>query len=189
MSAGTLVADHHAHSVTVVVSRHVPAANMAAFEAVMHELMQHAADHQGHISGEVFRGPPGPGGRDYHAVYRFTDPETLRAWEFSDDRQALLAKLEPLTTGQSRRELTGLEAWFDLPGAAAPPPRNRMALLTWVALWPTVSLILAGVLALGADWPFLVRTGATTAIAVVLMTYVVMPRLTRAAMPWLRARG
>jgi antibiotic biosynthesis monooxygenase (ABM) superfamily enzyme len=69
----------------------------------------------------------------------FADLAALRAWERSPERQELAAQAEALATGEARQELTGMEAWFDLPPAAA-PPRHVMALLTLAAIWPLVSV-------------------------------------------------
>lgn len=66
-----------------------------------------------------------------------------------------------------------------------PPPRHRMALVVWLAIYPTITLLLA----LGGDaiaaWPLPLRTLALTLTAVPLMVFVLLPRLQRAMAPWL----
>lgn len=179
-------ADPPGESVGVVVTRRVPESSAGAFEAALRELMQVASRQRGHLAGEVLRGPARLGGRDYHIVYRFADEASLRAWEVSPKRRALLARIEPLAEDAGRRELTGLEAWFDLPPGLPPPPRQRMAFLTWLGIWPLVSLVLWWLAPRLATLPFLIRTALSTAIVVLAMTYVVMPWLARLAAPWLK---
>ncbi len=70
-----------------------------------------------------------------------------------------------------------------------PPSRHRMAALSWLGIWPLVSLALWGLAPGLAGLPFLARTALTSAVVVVLMTYLVMPRLARLAAPWLQPGG
>jgi antibiotic biosynthesis monooxygenase (ABM) superfamily enzyme len=173
-------------SVGVVVTRRVPPSEWAAFEAGLRELVRVASRQPGHLSAEVLRGPAGPGGREYHIVYRFADEASLRAWDASPERRTLLSRIEPLAADAGRRELTGLEAWFDLPPGLPPPSRHRMAILTWLGIWPLVSLVFWLVAPRLGTLPFLVRTALTTSLLVLAMTYLVMPWLARLAAPWLQ---
>ncbi len=59
------------------------------------------------------------------------------------------------------------------------PPRVRMALVTWLGIFPTVSFFLWLVLPYLMGLPFLLRTAVFTALITVTMTWIVMPRLTR----------
>ena len=176
-------------AIGVVVSCRVQPAHAAAFEEGLVELVRAAAGQPGRVSADVLRGATGPGGREYHVVYRFADEASLRAWEASAERRALLARIAPLFEEAGRRELTGLEAWFDLPRGQPPPARWRMALLTWFGIWPLVSLSLWLLAPHIASLPFLLRTGLTSALLVLAMTYVVMPWLARLAAPWLARRN
>ena len=180
--------DAASHPVSVVVSRRVAPDQGAAFEAALRELLDLAASQPGHRAGEVLRGQSASDGRDYHIVYRFADDASLRAWEAVPARRALVERIDKLAGEAGRRRLTGLEAWFDLPPGQAPPPRHRMALLTWVGIWPLVSLALWAVAPRLGSLPFLARTAFITALTVLAMTYVVMPRLARFAAPWLQPK-
>jgi uncharacterized protein len=74
-----------------------------------------------------------------------------------------------------------------LPGepGAVPPPPYKMALLTWITIFPLISAIVAITGPLLEGLPQVVRLGITTALAVPLMTWVVMPRVTRLLRGWL----
>jgi uncharacterized protein len=174
-------------AVGVVLSLRVPSANISAFDGVLRELID-AASQKGRISGEVLRGPPEPLGRVYHVIYRFADEQSLRGWEHSSERRALATRAEALATRTTRDQLTGMEAWFDIPSGAPAPSRHRMAVLTWI-IWPLVSITLWLVAPLYGNLPFLLRTAITSALLVCAMTYFVMPLLARRGERWLYESG
>lgn len=179
------------HSVAIVLTRQVPEGSIAAFETVLHQLLALAGTRPGHVHGDVLRGPVIAGQRAYHVIYRFENPESLIAWESSPERAALVQQAEALVARADRQELHGLEAWFDLPpgpGAPLPPPRRKMALLSWFGAWPLVSLALWLLAPHLSFLPLLGRTAIMVGLLIALMTWVVMPRLSKLAGPWL-ARG
>ena len=85
----------------------------------------------------------------------------------------------------ARRQLVGLEAWFR-DGQEPIPPRWKMALLTWPAVW-LVSMLVRAILApaLGPNIPQVVESGLITAGVVVILTWVAMPYVVKIARPWL----
>ena len=75
----------------------------------------------------------------------------------------------------------------NLPPPAAPPRPNRhkMVLLTWLGIWPTITLTLWVLLpVLLTRFPLPLVTLMITALVVPLMGYVVMPALLRWFGPW-----
>jgi len=61
--------------------------------------------------------------------------------------------------------LTGLESWFTLParpGAAAPPP-YKMALVTWVTIFPLITVVVIVAAPLIGGLPLVPRTRKTAA--------------------------
>src|SRR6266568_6513560 len=173
-------------AIGVVVSRSVPMANVEAFETALGELKQISSKQPGQIACDVLRRTLTRGVRDYFIAYRFADEMRLRAWESSPERRTLVERIDALTIGGRRHELTGLEAWFDLPPGQLPPPRHRMAFVTWLGIWPLVSLTLWLLAPYLLALPFLLRTATLSALIVLIMTYVVMPQLTKLAEPLLR---
>ena len=67
-------------------------------------------------------------------------------------------------------------------GAAA---RFKVALLTWVAAYTTITAVLALLGPTIAGWPLALRTLVLSVSMVATLTWVIMPRLTRLFRPWL----
>jgi antibiotic biosynthesis monooxygenase (ABM) superfamily enzyme len=60
-----------------------------------------------------------------------------------------------------------------------------MAIVTWLAVFPLITMIFVIFGPLLNQLPTLLRTLVLTAVMVTLMTYVIMPRLTRLLALWL----
>lgn len=172
--------------VTTTVTRRVTPGHEPAYEEILEGLIAAATGFPGHLGVEVFR-PDAPGG-EYRTVYRFDSPEHLRAWLDSPERAAWLARAEPHAAGAMQsRYLTGLESWFTLPArpGAPPPPPWKMAILTWVTIFPLITGVVLALDPLLDGFALMPRLATTTAVTVPLMTWVVMPRVTRLLRPWL----
>jgi antibiotic biosynthesis monooxygenase (ABM) superfamily enzyme len=134
----------------------------------------------------------GATGNEYISVVRFATFDNLRAWEESDLRQSWLAKL-PLDTVEGDaevRRLEGMEFWFTPPGAqpsAAPSP-HKMALVLLVVVSLLVTVLTPLSRSVLGDAPQPVRSLVVVALQVALMTYVIMPRVTRLLAKWLFRR-
>ena len=141
----------------------------------------------GYLGIEVFRPAPGATG-EYRTVYRFDSPAHLRGWLGSAERAGWLARAEPHVAGPMRTQfVTGLESWFTLParpGAAAPPP-YKMAVVTWVTIFPLITVVAVVSAPLIGRLPLVPRLAVTTLVTVSVMTWVVMPRVTRLLNRWL----
>jgi antibiotic biosynthesis monooxygenase (ABM) superfamily enzyme len=127
---------------------------------------------------------------EYVVILRFDSYPHLRAWAESDERRYWLETVRPpLVLDEEYREtmLTGLERWFTLPWRPdlPPPPRIKMALLTLLAAYP----IAYGIAFLLGPWlallPPPLRMLVVAALSVSLLTWVVMPRMTRLFRRWL----
>ncbi|MBD3764863.1 MAG: antibiotic biosynthesis monooxygenase [Rhodobacterales bacterium] len=166
--------------VTVVVRRRIRPGREAEYEAWLNRLARGVADRFPGYLGADFHRPAGPGG-DYRSIFRFDSLDHLEAFERSAYRRQMLAEGAPLFAADAAWDrLTGLEFWFDPPpGTRVPQPSpHRMAL---VLIGVVFALVLALNLGLGpvmAGWPLALRLLVTVTIQVVLMTYVMMPRLT-----------
>jgi antibiotic biosynthesis monooxygenase (ABM) superfamily enzyme len=103
-------------------------------------------------------------------------------------RQEWIERAKPLIQAPEEMQvLTGLETWFELPRRSpkSPPKRYKMALLTWLAVFLTLSTMRYLLGSLLAPLPSLLAQLITIGIVVWLLTYVVMPQLTRLFYKWL----
>ena len=60
-----------------------------------------------------------------------------------------------------------------------------MALLTWITIFPLITLVVLALNPILTGLPLVPRLAVTTAVTVPLMTWLVMPRVTRALRGWL----
>lgn len=174
--------------VTVCVSRRVKPGCEAAFEEVILGITKAAMAFEGHLGANIFR-PSNPVNPEYRIIFKFDHMSNLRRWEKSQVRREWLARTEGLTLGEPATQiLTGLETWFTLPAqpVVVPPPRYKMVLVTWLAIFPLITGLLAllGPVFLN-QLPLVLRTLILTAVLIPLMTYVIMPRMTRLFAQWL----
>jgi len=179
--------DEAAGPVTATVTRRVKPGHEAAYEEFLAGINGAAKAFPGYLGEEVFRPADGAGG-EYRIVYRFDSPAHLRTWLGSGERAAWLARAEPHVAGPMRTQyLTGLESWFTLPAqpGAPPPPPYKMAVLTWVTIFPLITLVVLVSAPLIGPWPLVSRLAVTTLVTVSVMTWVVMPRVTRLLRRWL----
>lgn len=172
---------------TVVISRRVKPGNEDAFEKLSTEMTLAAMEFPGHLGAHMFR-PASVDDPEYRIIFKFATEAELEDWVSSDVRKMYIEQIEPLLLEPSQIEkLNTLVTWFSLPGRTPvkPPPRYKMAIVSWVALFPIVTAIFW----LFEPWlvliPLIPRVAMVTAVVMVLMTWVAMPRLTRLFAGWL----
>lgn len=177
--------------VTVIIRRHVKPGREADYEAWLQRLQAEARTLPGYL-GVTTQRPAANGPREYASAVRFDSLQSLQAFEASELRARHLAEVAPLVQGDAAWErLTGLEFWFSAPpGTVVPQPsRHRMALVMIAVVFTLVLAIGSAVntafAALPFATPYPVRLLVTIAIEVVLMTYWLMPVLTRRLARWI----
>jgi uncharacterized protein len=174
--------------VTTTVTRRIKPGHEAAYEAFLAGISGAARAFPGYLGVEVFRPTPGGHGGEYRIVYRFDSLAHLETWVDSPEHAAWLERAEPHVAGPMRTQvLTGLESWFTLPTqpGTPPPPPYKMALVTWMTIFPLITLVVVASAPLLGSLPLVARLAVTTGITVPLMTWVVMPRVTRLLGRWL----
>jgi antibiotic biosynthesis monooxygenase (ABM) superfamily enzyme len=65
------------------------------------------------------------------------------------------------------------------------PPRYKLALLTWAGAYAVITLILAVLGPVMADWPLPLRTLVLSGAMVAALTWFVIPSLSRLFRAWL----
>jgi antibiotic biosynthesis monooxygenase (ABM) superfamily enzyme len=182
--------------VTVSVTRHVDPDHEPEMMSWLQAGTTLAARFPGFLGSGWVR--PEKDSHAWHMLYRFADADSLMAWEQSHERAWWRSSASGLGIVDSRVERrTGIEGWFDEPvrtdvvdGPTEPvaPPRWKQAVTIWLAFFPLslAAAIILGRLAPGL--PVLVRVLVTTLAMTPIMTYVALPRMTKALGWWLAGR-
>lgn len=163
------------HTVTVIYSWDVVPGQEEAFRKWVHGIVRAGSHWPGYLGVTTLRPPSGKG--LYQSVLRFDTDAHLSAWLASEERAAWLRKVEGIATAHVTK-VTGLETWFDLPSVTA-PPRWKMVVVTFVAVYPLSLVLSAFVSPHLAGWNLFVRALLFPVIAPVVLTYVILPFLTQ----------
>lgn len=178
---------HFPCQVTTMVSRRIRPGFDDEYAAGLREAAATARGFEGH-QGVTILGPHGGPPSEITAIFTFDSSVNLERWMTSDERRRWLDRARDLTVDDGDVEsLSGLEPWFTLPNRVVnrPPARWKMALLTALGVYPM--LLFLGVLLkpLVGDWPVALRLGASLVVGIPLMTWVIMPGLSRLFFGWL----
>jgi antibiotic biosynthesis monooxygenase (ABM) superfamily enzyme len=172
--------------VTVVISQIVKPGCEIAYEAWLKDITSVSRTYVGHLGTNVIRPQPGVQ-LEYVIIFRFDSYENLKAWMTSRDREYWLAQGQHLVQSDPHvQQISGLEAWFSQPGKPLKtPPRYKTTLLTWAVVYVLINLLNRLLVPLLGNLPPLITSLIVSVIMVVLLTYVVMPKVTRMFSPWL----
>src|SRR4051812_38210014 len=183
MRSSTLEPKEHG-PVTAVVTRDVIPGRESDYEDWAHRVVSASARYG--ATGHTFLTPDPAVPTRRVLIAQFRDESAVRSWDESDDRERLVGEAEGFSTHHIQRA-SGLETWFALPGSPAivPPPRWEQLLATLVGAYPLVVLMSAFVLPRLASWPLLLRSIVLPVVLLTLMTYAVMPVVTKALRGWL----
>lgn len=171
--------------VTISIARKVAPGRESDYEEWLRGITADALNFPGHMGVNVIR--PTAQSREYVCIFRYDTYDHLRAWEESPVRARWLDQLEGIVEGEEEvRRGTGLEFWFSLPELpAAHPSPHKMALVLLVVVFSLVLLINYVLAPITASWPSPARVLLGVFAQVMLMTYLVMPRVTRLLKSWL----
>ena len=177
--------------VTVNILRTVRSGREDDFETLVREFIPKSLTFPGHLGVHIVK-PAAGTSRDYHIVIKFAAREQWQNFQASPEYAQFRASIEPLLEREPCiEEMTGLESWFTLPHAQAlrPLPRWKMALVTLLGVYPTSLLISALIGSWLTHWPGWLKSLALAVCMVALLTWVVMPLLTRLLARWLYPRA
>ncbi len=172
--------------VHIAVTRRVRKEHIEDFERALAEFASRSLAEHGSRGVHCLHPPPGSGSTEYGIMRSFASTEDRDAFYTSPIYQEWLVQIEPMVEGEaSYRDLTGLEAWFRDPKGARPPVW-KMALLTWIAVWPVSMIVPSAVVPFLSPvvHPVLVG-GAVSAGIVIVLTWFAMPLLIKLTHPWL----
>lgn len=175
--------------VTGIIAHDIDPEAHAGYERWLEEVRCAVRRFPGFLSADTIR--PVKGQHRFTTIVRFEGVENLRTWLESEVRRRLLEKIEGMLERGDRVEVrTGLDFWFAAPGAPVRAPRPyKQFLIVLAVIYPLALLVpwaLSPVMALGGVWSEpLVSRLLSSALIVLLMVYVIMPRLTRRVAHWL----
>lgn len=182
--------DNH-QPVTLMIRRTPLPEKQRQFERALADTIQVALTFPGHLGVTVLC-PEGDESGEYRLIVKYDSSENLRRWERSPEAAYCFAKLFELEAKPAVFDrLCGLETWFTLPPLEpgpvpfVPPPRYKMAIVTMVGVLPTITVLLYLLAPLMAGLPLFARALILGPIMVMLMTYIIMPLLTRLFKRWL----
>jgi uncharacterized protein len=175
---------------SVVITHRIRSNKHAEYELWLGEIAPRCQAAPGHLDWHIVRPIPGLT-ETYTVIIRFDTTENLKSWMESSERERLIEKAQPLFVGADDFYISsGLDFWFTPSGAKAKVPvRWKQYLVTWSAIYPLalgVPFVISPVLrSIGIPPSVPISTLAVTAIVVLIMVYVVMPRYTRLVQRWL----
>lgn len=181
--------------ITLVISEVVEPSQVPAYEAWTAGINHDARQFEGFLGVEVIR-PRDHHHPEYVVIVKFDTYDHLRDWIISPTYRAWMDKSYGLIATRSQQQLpSGLELWFTLPkaqsGLSSPlpsPPYYKQVVLGVLAVYP---LILLANLLLGpllAGLPSLLALLISVIFVSALLTYPVMPWLSKGLGGWLYPR-
>jgi antibiotic biosynthesis monooxygenase (ABM) superfamily enzyme len=173
------------NQVHVAIIRQVKPGMERPFEDALREFARESLRAPG-VTGVHMIGPvPGSVSGEYGilrsfeseaACEAFYDSVMFRRWE-EDTTEFVIG-------GWTRRRLHGLEAFF-LGVRGGPPPKWKMAVVTWLGVFPAV-LLWSWVLGRSlSGLPSPLTTAIVSAVVVATLAWIAMPLLTRVFSSWL----
>jgi uncharacterized protein len=187
--------DNHLLPVTVIVKRIAKKDRIKEFEEWVSGISKEMSRQDGSMGTEIIRPTDKESKPEYVIIFRFNNYDNLTKWENSSIRNEWLRKGRELVEADPDvQKFTGFEFWFTpyskrSSGLAPliPPPRYKMVIVTI----PVISLLLLTLVPQihfvteMLFVPYSIRFIIAITITVLLMTYLIMPLLTRLLRPWL----
>lgn len=170
-------------AVHVAITRKVLPGKEEEFKEALRRFLGESFAHGGVHGASMITSLSDQDGLEIGILRTFKDKAERDAFYSSEQFKAWEAYASTLTEAPVYRDLTGLEAWFRSPSA---PPRWKMALVTLCGVFPASLFLYFVVGPLIKDLPTIVRLLLNAALMVALLTWLVMPFLTKVVKKWLR---
>jgi uncharacterized protein len=187
----------HSNPVTVIVKRIAKKDKTKEFEEWLSGISKEFSRQDGSMGIDIIRPTNGNKSKsEYVIIFRFNTYENLENWEKSAIRNEWLQKSWELAEANyDVQKLSGLEFWFTpyLKDESSPivplnpPPRHKMVIVT-IPVISVLLLILVPQIHVLTEMlliPYAIRLVIAITIIVLLMTYVIMPLLTKLLRFWL----
>ena len=178
-----------AQPATIFVTAFPKAGKEREWEQAIGDLIRTSLNFPGHLGALVLR-PRQTGDRYYRVISKFDSVENMHRWHHSAERKEKVARLQPLEGKPADiHHLTGMETWFELPHDGgydlAPPPKYKMAIVVWIAVYAAVLPLVGFLKPYAVSLPPAIGSAGIAAISVAMMTWLIMPLLTWLFQRWL----
>ncbi|MCZ4410005.1 antibiotic biosynthesis monooxygenase [Cryomorphaceae bacterium 1068] len=172
---------------SVIVSHFVKPEKKTPFEQALRQVIKKAKEHKGYEGIQTLQ-IDSKLENEYILMIRFDNEVNYKIWANSDTRKEWAKEIRQFITKESEiRYQEGIEFWFSLPqlSNSKPPKKWKMALLTWMVIYPSVLTLstLAGIYL--RVLPLYIRMLLVSITLVSLMTYVIMPKITTVFAAWI----
>lgn len=178
-------------AVTITIRRRVKPGREAAFEEALREFIPQSLQFPGHLGVQVLLPAPRVS-PEWVVGIKFRTRRDYDGCRNSPEYSRWCARiLELLEADPVVEERCGLEGWFVLLGATSCPelPRWKFALVTWLGVNVAVIGLTRLLGPVVGTWPLILQALFVNALVVVLLTWAIMPLLTRLFRPWLYPQG
>jgi len=177
----------NAQPIHVAITRRIKPGREQEFQTALKEFFARSLAESGVHGAAMLVPPPGSGSTEYGIIRSFASIAERDAFYASPLYREWKKRVAPLADGEPEaRQLHGLEAFFR-GNSSAPPPRWKMAIATYFGVVPTIMTLALTLGPLIRTWNFVLYNLVFNACVVVLLTWVVMPLITRALRGWLQA--
>jgi antibiotic biosynthesis monooxygenase (ABM) superfamily enzyme len=173
--------------ITRIIHRRANPAQAAQYEHLVRQMLAVCSQSPGCLFSTVI--PPRMDGEEFHIVQCFTTQAALDVWRNSKEAALWHERLRQVSDHDPEyRVFNTTDLWFSATGLEGQkqPARWRMAVVTWMGIFPLASLAVAFLFPLMTALPFIFRMMLLTALIVLAMHWIVMPRLLRWLSNWLK---
>jgi len=180
-----MATNSNSQPVHVAITRRIKPGCEQEFQAALKEFFAKSLAQSGVHGAAVLVPPPGSSSMEYGILRSFASAAERDTFYASPLYVEWKKRVAALSEGEpDARELHGLEAFFrqDSP---SPPLRWKMAIATYLGVVPVIMTLSLSLGPLIRSWNFVLYNLVFNACVVVLLTWVVMPLITRVLRPWL----
>ncbi len=170
-------------SIHIAITRRMLPGKEQEFQSALRRFLGESFIHGGVHGAGMITSIPGGHKRDIGILRTFNDDAERDAFYNSDLFKDWEEYASRVTEGVPEyRELNGLEAWFRAPGS--PPPRWKMAVATLIGVFPTSLFLTLTIGNLIHALPVVLRALIMATAMVILLTWVIMPFVTKILKKW-----
>jgi antibiotic biosynthesis monooxygenase (ABM) superfamily enzyme len=175
----------NAQPIHVAITRHIKPGCEQEFQTALKEFFGRSLAQSGVQGAAMLVPPPGSNSTEYGIIRTFASATERDAFYTSPLYVEWKKRIAPISEAEPQiRQLHGLEAFFRR-GELFPPPRWKMAIATYLGVVPVIMVLALTIGRLISSWNFVINNLVFNACVVTLLTWVVMPLITRALRRWL----